>query len=231
VLAKAGYGARPRAEAIVREGRVRIDGRIVDDPGHPVEPTSEVVLDGARLREVDRHYFLLHKPRGVDCQERRHAGRWLGDLLPDTCVGLEPAGRLDTRARGLLLVSNDLWWNARVAENADLERRYEIVVRGTVRTLVLDLLRAGVTVPSQGTFRPESVRVAGESEQQTTLVIGVRGGHHRQVRAVLTSLRLEIVSLARTGLGPLDLERLAPGDFRELATAEIGQLARGGSDG
>jgi len=231
VLAKAGYGARPRAEQLVRTGRVTVAGRAVRDPGQPVRPEDEIPLDGAPLREVARAYLVLHKPRGVDCQERHHSHRWVGDLLPGDLVGLEPAGRLDTRARGLLLVSNDLWWNARVAGSEALERRYEVVVRGQVNSIALELVRGGVSLPSQGMFRPQRVRVLLEDARQTVLEVVVRGGHHRQVRAVFTTLRHDVLSLSRTGLGPVDLGELVPGAHRALTATEVSRLVPGGRHG
>ncbi len=231
ILAKAGYGARPRAAQLVQAGRVAVAGKVVRDPARAVEPDLAITLDGEPLREAPRLYLALHKPRGVDCQERPHAGRWIGDLLPPEAVGLEPAGRLDPRARGLMLVSNDLWWNARVAEATDLERRYQIVVRGSIDRMALDLVRTGVSLPSQGTVRPLWVQVRQETGRQTTVEVAVRGGHHRQIRTVFTTLRYEVLSMVRSGFGPLDLEALAPGASRPLTPVEVQQLARGGSHG
>ncbi len=229
VLAKAGYGARPRTESLVRGGRVTVDGHPVRNPGQAVGPDSDIRLDGTRLCEVPRIYLALHKPAGVDCQDRRPTGRWIGDLLPPGAVGLEPAGRLDVRARGLLVVSNDLWWNSRIAEGPDLERRYRIVVRGQVNAMALDLLRSGVNLPSQGTVRPLRVQVVREETRRTTLEVAMLSGHHRQIRAVFTTLRHEVLSMVRSGLGPLDLGPLAPGASRDLTVEEIRQLAQGGS--
>jgi 23S rRNA pseudouridine2605 synthase len=225
VLAKAGYGARPRTEALVRAGRIAVDGQVELDPSRPVERAHELCLDGALLREAPRRYLLLHKPAGVECQERAHAGSWVGDYLPDDAVGLEPAGRLDARARGLLLFSNDLGWNDEISSDRSLERRYEIVVRGAVSSMVLDVVRAGVSLPGQGVFRPQRVELLVAEEDRSTLRLHVRGGHHRQVRAVFTVLRHDVLSIVRWGLGAVDLATTPPGAWRDLDPEEIRQLA------
>lgn len=226
VLSKAGYGARPRAELLVRSGRISVDGQVELDPARPVDRDHELRLDEQLLCEAPRRYLALHKPRGVDCQERKHAGRWIGDYLPRDAVGLEPAGRLDTRARGLLLVSNDLGWNAAISGDPNLERRYEVVVSGQVSRMTLDVVSAGMNLPGQGNFRPQQVDLIVADEERSILRLQVRGGHHRQLRTVFTMLRHEVQSIVRTGLGPVDLVSLAPGAWRQLEARVIRQLAR-----
>lgn len=226
VLAKAGYGARPRTEALVRAGRITIDGRLESDPAFAVDRTQELRLDGEILREAERRYLALHKPAGIDCQERRRAGRWIGDYLPEAIVGLEPVGRLDVRARGLMLVSNDLGWNVQISGDQNLERRYEVVVSGRLSSLALDVVRSGMSLSGQGTFRPHRVDILVADEERTRLEICLRKGHHRQMRSAFTMLRHPVLSTVRTGVGPVDLADLPSGATRDLEPAEIQRLAR-----
>ncbi|HOX24828.1 MAG TPA: S4 domain-containing protein [Candidatus Krumholzibacteria bacterium] len=230
ILAKAGFGARPRTEALVRAGRLTVNGLVVRDPALAVEPGDEIRLDGEVLREAQRRYLILFKPPGTECQASRGC-RSVFDYLPASAVGLEPAGRLDARARGLLLFSNDQWWNTRVAENPDLERRYEVVVTGPMSPMELDVLRGGMNLPSQGPFKPLRVDVVAAANDRTSLLLVLRGGHHRQIRPVLTALRHEVLWVARTGIGPVTLHGLAPGQWRDLTALEIHRLARIPADG
>jgi len=227
VLAKAGYGARTRTEDLVRAGRVAVDGRVASDPATAVEPGQEIRLDGNLLCEAPRRYVAMSKPSGADCQARRGVGRSVHDYLPADAVGLEPAGRLDARARGLLLLSNDQWWNTRVAQDPTLERTYEVLVSGTVSTVELDVIRAGMILPSLGSFKPVRADVLAEEDQRTRLVMVLRGGQQRQIRPVLITLRHEVLWLVRTGIGAVTLKGLHPGQWRELTDAEVRQLARG----
>lgn len=226
VLAKAGYGARPRAEALVQAGRLTVDGRVVRDPAQPVTARSEIRLDGQILCEAVRHYLAMNKPAGVDCQpggsvHLRHVGRYLGGEM----VGLESAGRLAVSLRGLILLSNDLWWNTRVCQNAGLARSYEVFLKGRVSGGELAVINAGMVLPSRGHFRAESIVVVDQREQGTLIDLTVKGGHDRQIRNAFTTLHREVLWMARTALGPVTLQGLAGGQFRALTAAEIDALA------
>ena len=224
VLAKAGYGSRLRTEAIVRSGRVTIGGRVVRDPGHAVGPDSTVHLDGEVLREAERHYLALNKPGGLDCAQLHDPARWI--LPPEAdLAGLEPAGRLDMRARGLLLLSNDLWWNTQVSQNAALVRGFDVLIAGQVSSMELDVIRAGMTVSPHGHFKPLRAEVAAQQEAGTLVRVDVRGGHIRQVRAAFIALRRRVLGLARVQVGPVDLQGLTTGRHRSLNAAEMRAMA------
>ena len=231
VLAKAGYGARPRAEALICLGRVTIDGKVERNPGRAVSADHEIRLDGEILCEAHRCYLALHKPTGVDCQPQYGASLWVGDMLPADVVGLEPAGRLDARARGLLLISNDLHWNTVVSQTMDLERGYEVRVSGTVTAMALDVIRAGMSIPGQGPFRPLRVAILSEDKRGTLVGVKVRGEHHRQVRTAFSLLRHDVLSVVRTAIGPVELAGLAAGGTRELTSIEVRRLGLAGAKG
>ncbi len=225
VLAKAGYGARPCTEALVRAGRLTVDGRVVRDPGHGTVPENEVRLDGEVLREAARNYLVLHKPPGANCRLQENRERSKQVTLPEALVGLEPAGRLASRSRGLLLLSNDLWWNTRVSQNARLDRCYEALVSGAVKGNELDVMRAGMLLPASGHFKVEKADVVAEKDQGTLIRLTMCGGHERQIRGAFSMLRHDLLRLARVALGPVDLTGLASGQFRSLTPSEIGTLA------
>lgn len=224
VLAKAGYGSRLRTEAMVRAGRVTIAGRVVRDPGHAVGPDSAIHLDGEVLREAERRYFVVNKPGGLDCAQLHDAARWIMPPQADL-AGLEPAGRLDVRARGLLLLSNDLWWNTQVSQNATLVSGFEVLVSGQLSTVELDVVRAGMTMAAHGAFKPLRAEIAAQQDTSTLVRIDARGGHIRQVRAAFVSLRRRVLSLVRVALGPVDLQGLSSGRHRALNAAEVRALA------
>ena len=225
VLAKAGYGSRPRAEEMVGLGRVAVDGVVVTDPGHAVDRGSDIRLDGEVLREAARRYLVMHKPAGVACAPTG-SHRWIGHFLPRDAVGLEPVGRLDNRNRGLLLVTNDQWWRTAVAQSESLPRRYRVTVAGAVPPLALDLMRAGVAVPGQGRFRPTELQLVATDSQRTVVDVTLPGSHHRAVAAAFQMLRHEVMAVVRTGLGPVRLGDLAAGEWRDLTPDEVQQLDR-----
>lgn len=224
LLAKAGYGARPRTEALVRQGRLTVDGRVVRDPGHPVEPESAVRLDGEVLREAPRHYLAMHKPGGVECQPQGGSRNDVGRYLTADLIGLEAAGRVAARSRGLLLLSNDHWWNTLVCANDRLERGYEVLIDGQVGRAELDVICAGMHLPALGHVRADLAVVVGERPEGSVVRVSIRGGHDRQIRASFAAVRRQVLRQVRISLGPVTLHGLDGGQHRALNAAEIRAL-------
>lgn len=225
LLARAGYGARPRTEAMVRQGRLRVDGQVVTDPGLKITSESDVWLDQVPLCEAPRRYLALNKPPGCDSQIDSSGWRGLAHLLPSGAVGLEPAGRLDTRTGGLLLISNDQDWNGHVRESTSLERCYEVLVSGQLNAMVLDVIEAGISLPNRGVFRPHRAELLAQDGDRARVLIALRGDHVRKVRAAFGSLLYEVLQLTRVSVGPVGLGALPRGRHRDLTDDEYRQLA------
>jgi len=224
LLSRAGYGARPRTEAMVRQGRLRVDGEVVTDPGFKITSESDVRLDEAPLREAPRRYLALNKPPGCECQIDGPGWRGLAHLLPADAVGLEPAGRLDARTGGLLLISNDQEWNRHVSESTTLERCYEVQVSGQMNAMVLDVIEAGISLPNRGLFRPHRAELLDQEGDRARVLIALRGDHIRKVRAAFGSLLYEVLRLTRVSIGPVVLGALPRGRHRDLTDDECRQL-------
>lgn len=224
-MAKAGYGARPRAEALIRSGRVTVAGHVVRDPGQAVGPDCEIHLDGLVLCEAPRHYLLLNKPAGLECHHLRDRSRWIGPLPAADLSGLEPAGRLDGRASGLLLLSNDLWWNDAVCRNQGQVRGFEVLVEGKLNAAEFDVIRAGLSVPNVGAFKPLRLDSVSSSGRNTRVRLDVRDVPIRQVRGVFKALRHQVLHLSQVMVGPVEVHGIASGRHRHLTLAEIHALA------
>jgi 23S rRNA pseudouridine2605 synthase len=225
VLAKAGYGARPRALALVQAGRITVDGHVVRDGGHAVSPQSDIRLDGEILREAVRQYIVMNKPSGIACQQNTNYEHSVINYLPGDMVGLEPAGRLATRARGLVVMSNDLWWNTRVTQNRRLQRGYEVLVSARIGESEFGVLSAGMSLPGHGFFKADAVCLISEQEQGFLVSLKTTGGHDRHIRSAFKALRHEVVRLTRVSLGSVILDGLISGRFRTLSDQEVLSLA------
>lgn len=225
VLAKAGYGARSRSQALVQAGRVSVDGRIVRDAGHAVTPQSEIRIDGEILREAARQYLAFHKPSRVDCQHLATNEYSIASYFPADLLGIEPAGRLAVRARGLILLSNDLWWNNRVCHNGQIERVFEALVKGRVCEIELAVMTAGAMLPGLGFFKTEEAVLLDRRDDGSLIRLSMKGGHDGQIRSAFKALRLEVLRLTRVALGPVNLNGLMCGRFRFLSGREISALA------
>lgn len=224
-IAKSGRASRAQAEAMVHSGRVKVDGKVVFDPAHPVGPETAVVVDGEPLSEVVRRYFAFHKPlHVVTTAAERERRRAMGDFFPSGIPGLRPAGRLDAETTGLVLVSNDAIWNDNAAGGAGFEKEYQVKVSGSLNQLELDVLSAGLHIPKIGFVRPLSLGVESSGTDETTLRVVTRDGKNRQIRRLFSVLRHEVLSLHRVRIGPVSLGDLPPGGMRPLTAAEVEQI-------
>ena len=234
VVAKAGYGSRAHAEAMVRAGRITVDGVTVADPGLAVDTTSRITLDGRQLVEAPRRYFAFHMPAQITSYSagrgpaRVRTGTWV--LPPQVCEsgpGLEPVGRLDPRSSGLVLVSNDHWWNAAIAGHRRLEREFVVRVQGEVRDADVSIMLGGMHLQGMGYIRPSQVRVLTREAEATRLALVLRGAKIRQVRGIFQSLRLELLELVVVRIGAVRLGELGLSQTRPLSRAEIQAMLLG----
>jgi len=230
VLSKRGIASRSVAASWVLAGRVSIDGRVVTDPEFPVRlDQAGLRLDGQPLPEARPTYLMLNKPRGLvttaaDEQGRDTVYRCLGEGLP--WVG--PVGRLDKASEGLLLMSNDPAWAARITDPATgPAKTYHVQVAGRPDAALPGRLQAGVDVDGQR-LAAASARELRAGDRNAWLEVVLDEGRNRQIRRLLGALDLPVLRLVRVGIGGLALGDLAKGQWRPLADDEIDALARRG---
>ena len=221
-LMKAGYGTRKQTEAMVLQGRLMIDGRPAGDPRAMVKPDSEVLLDGTPLPVVERCYFAFHKPLRVVCTAADGPGRKLVEVyFPKNQPGLQPAGRLDGRTMGLMLVSNDQSWNNLITQSSALEQEYRIQIEGVLTDQEIAIITAGIHLPKIGVLSPVSLKVVEKLNNRTVVSMVVKGGRVRQIRRVFATLRHKVLVLRRVRVGEVLLGEMFPGELRPLSKAEV----------
>lgn len=217
-LARAGVASRRDAEAMISEGRVKVNGRLLDTPAFKVRPTDRIEVDGAPLPEAERtRLFLLHKPAGVVTTSRDPEGRrTVFDILPPGLPRLITVGRLDINTEGLLLLTND----GGLARMLELPatgwlRRYRVRVHGSVDPVALAELEQGIAVDGvfYGAIEATLDRKQGSN---AWLTLGLREGKNREVRNVLGALGLEVTRLIRVSYGPFQLGALPEGAVQEI---------------
>ena len=217
-LSRAGVASRREAEALIADGRVRVNGHVLDTPAHTVGPGDRIEIDGQPIPEVERtRLFLFHKPAGVVTTNRDPEGRrTVFDVLPPDLPRLMTIGRLDINTEGLLLLTND-GGLARVLElpQTGWMRRYRVRVHGEVDESALAGLKDGIAV--DGVFYG-AVEAALERVQGTNawLTVGLREGKNREVKNIMAALGLEVTRLIRISFGPFQLAELPEGEIREL---------------
>ena len=231
ILARAGIASRRKAEELIRQGRVKVNGEVVRQLGIKVDPNhSRIEVDG-RLVKIPNEfvYIALHKPRGyVTTRKDQHVPyeRTVMSLLPPEYQHLHYVGRLDRDSEGLLLLTNDGELTHLVTHpRHHLEKRYIVTVNGVVTDEHLYRLSRGVTLDDHRKHRAK-VRILSRQRNATTLEMVIHEGRKRQIRRMLQVVGLKVCRLVRIAVGPIKLGDLPAGKFRHLTKREVEALKR-----
>lgn len=227
VLAAAGIASRRASEAMIAEGRVEVNGRLVLEQGLRVDPDrDEIRVDGSRIPPPRRHaYLVLNKPRGVVSTMDDPEGRpTLVDFLGGRRERLFHVGRLDTDTEGLIILTNDGEFAHRLAHPSyEVPKTYLAVVEGKVDRRTIQRLTKGITL-DDGPVRPDRVRLRNAAEDRSMVEVVLHEGRYRIVRRMFDSVGHPVRDLARIAIGPVRLGRLPSGELRELSREELGSL-------
>jgi 23S rRNA pseudouridine2605 synthase len=226
-IAQCGVCSRRRAEELISEGRVSVNGSVVTQLGTKVTDSDVVEVDAARVRPQEFIYLVMHKPKGVVTTMSDERGRrTVADLLPRLDAVVKPVGRLDKDTEGLLLFTNDGDLAKRLTHPSHgFEKEYEAVVRGRVSERALDRLRNGVRIERRMTS-PAVVEVIAEDRGTTKLRIVLKEGWKRQVRLMCEAVGNDVVDLRRVRFGPLKLKGMQPGECRILSGKLLDELRK-----
>ena len=225
-MAECGVASRRRAEEMILEGKVTVNGVLIDQMGVQVQEGDEVRVEGRLIRpEGEKRYVMYHKPAGevttVSDPEGRAA---VLDHFRDYPVRLYPVGRLDYDSEGLLLLTNDGALTERMLHPSHLvEKTYLARVTGQVSMDSVRQLRAGVMLDDHKTA-PAKVRIIKEETFATVVLVTIHEGRNRQVRRMFEALGHRVLQLRRVKFGPLELGDLPRGQWRELTAEEVRRL-------
>ena len=220
VVSRAGLASRRDAEEWIVQGRVTVNGRVINSPALDVTANDVITVDGKPLPPRERtRLFMFHKPRGLMTTHADPEGRpTVFDNLPEGLPRLISIGRLDFNTEGLLLLTND-GGLARALELPDTGwlRRYRVRAHGEVTQAQLDELKKGVEVNG---VKYGSIDATLERDQGANvwLVFAIREGKNREVRNVMAHLGLEVNRLIRVSYGPFRLGELGEGEVEEVKT-------------
>ncbi len=228
-LAAAGFGSRRACEALIRDGKISINGHFVRDLATIVKPGDDVRVAGKPPpRPARAAYLLLHKPKGVVCTRSDERKRTtIFDFVPGHFGRLFHVGRLDKDSEGLILLTNDGSLAHRLTHPAhEVEKEYEVLLDKPFDPEKLPRLLRGIVIES-GRTRAERVRIVAP----TLVNVVLRQGLKRQIRLMFLKLGYEVKRLVRTRIGRLTLGSLPPGQWRVLDQREVALLRGEGTKG
>ena len=226
VLAYAGVASRRKAEELIQQGRVTVNGKVITQLGTKVDPDrDEIRVDGERIRTAPSFvYIMVNKPRGVlSVMEDDRDRKSLGDLV-SAPTRLYPVGRLDASSEGLILLTDDGGLaNLLTHPRYQHEKEYLVLVNGRPSDSTLEAWRRGVLLDEKLTA-PARVGVVRGQGDSTLLRVAMYEGRKRQIRRVASLLGHPVRELTRVRLGPLQLGTLETGQWRYLTPKEVREL-------
>ncbi|KPK00387.1 MAG: pseudouridine synthase [Desulfobacterales bacterium SG8_35] len=229
VLAKAGIASRRKAEELIKEGRVRVDGRVVTEMGIRVDTDNQdIECNGIPVSsQEEKVYILLHKPAGFLSTVHDPQGRPIvTDLIHNVKERVYPVGRLDQDTEGALLLTNDGELAQKILHPShEVKKTYVARVKGNPDTKKLESLAKGIDLEGRKTW-PADIKVLCAEAQATTIKIVIHEGRKRQVRKMFEAVGHPVLQLKRTAYGQLELGNLEPGKYRFLSPEDIKKMFR-----
>lgn len=226
VLSQGGITSRRKAESMIREGRVTVNGFTVRELGFKVKPEDTICVDGKTIHWPKRYrYLMVYKPRGYVTTMSDPQGRpTVADLVKNIPERLYPVGRLDYDSEGLLFMTNDGDFAFRVQHpRFQVPKVYRVKVKGHFSPSEEKDLWNGIRL-KDGLFKPEEIKIEKILPRNTWLLISVKEGRNRVIRRALESLGFQVIRLIRIRIGTIELGALKPGRYRNLEEREISEL-------
>ncbi len=223
-LAGCGTGSRKHATGVIREGRVRVNGEVIADPGHKISEDAEVTLDDKALIYERYSYYMLNKPKGCVSAVKDNLSDTVVSLLTGVNTnGLFPVGRLDKDTEGLLIITNDGdLCHAIISPKRHVNKVYRVICDKPLPKDAAKVFEKGVDIGDETPCLPAILKDTGKSEGKPSYEVTVTEGRFHQVKRMFYSLGSTVTDLKRISVGGVDLDpELKVGEFRALTHEEL----------
>ncbi|MDD5495829.1 MAG: pseudouridine synthase [Candidatus Omnitrophica bacterium] len=227
-IARAGFCARRKADALIKEGKVSVAGEVVREPWHEVGDRQTVTVNGRRVALEKNVYLIVNKPKGVTVTlEDKFAEKKITDNIPKRYGRVYPVGRLDKDSRGLILLTNDGDLCYRLTHpKFEVEKEYIVLVRGEIDEATAGRLKRGIESDGE-LLKVISLTVLGTKAGKTRVRVIASEGKKRHIRRLFDEVGITVLDLKRVRIGALALSGLEEGSFREMAKDAIYRLTLG----
>lgn len=225
-IAEAGYTSRRKAEELIKEGKVEVDGKIVKELGTKVSGKERIIVEGNLLKKEEKEYYLLNKPREVITSVSDDKNRKTVVDLIETDKRIYPVGRLDYDTTGVLLLTNDgEFANILMHPNSKIDKVYIAKIRGIIKGDAINKLKNGVIIDGKKTEKCRVKLRKTDLKNNTSMVeVTIHEGRNHQVKKMFDAVGFEVLKLKRERFGIFTLQGLTSGDYRRLSPKEVAKI-------
>lgn len=224
VIANSGYCSRRKAEELILEGKVFVNGSVIRELGTKVSHDDEIEVDGLSIKKDHNYeYYLLYKPRGVVTTTNDDKGRKTVVDLIDTTARIYPVGRLDYDTTGVLLLTNDgVFANGLMHPANEIDKVYIAKVEGILSGYDVKRLKSGIVIDGRKTAKCH-VKVRSVDKKKNTCIVElvIHEGRNHQVKKMMEAVGKKVIKLKRERFGIFDLSGLKASEYRRLTAKEV----------
>lgn len=224
VIANSDYCSRRKAEELIKNGKVMVNGKKIEELGFKVDGNDIITVENKILKKENKEYILLYKPRGVVTTTSDEKGRKTVLDLIETNKRLYPVGRLDYDTSGLLLLTNDgELTNILIHPKNEIDKVYIAKINGIMNGFEIKTLEKGVLIDGKKTA-PCKVKVRKKEKDSSIIELTIHEGKNHQVKKMFETIGFKVLKLKREKLAFLNLSGLKPGEYRYLSIKEVKML-------
>jgi len=227
VIANLGYCSRRKAEQLILEGKVKVDGKIIDQLGTKIKGNETIEVENTILdNNKNYEYYLLNKPREVVTTTKDEFGRKTVVDLIKTTTRIYPVGRLDYDTTGLLLLTNDgTLANMLMHPKSNIDKTYIAKIEGLISGYSIKKLRQGIIIDGKKTSKARvKLKSADKKTNKSIVEITIHEGKNHQVKKMFESVGHNVIKLRREKYAIFDIKELKTGEYRKLTNKEIAIL-------
>ena len=225
-ISESGYTSRRKAEELIRNGKVKVNGKLITEMGYQVSGNDTITVEGTTINREEKDYILLYKPRGVVTTTSDDKDRKTVLDLIDTKKRIYPVGRLDYDTTGVLLLTNDgELTNILIHPSNDVEKVYVAKIEGILSKDDITKLSKGVMVDGRKTSKAVvKVEKVDKKNNVSYVKLIIHEGRNHQVKKMFEAIGYTVVKLKRENFAFLNLNGLKSGEYRYLSTHEVKML-------
>lgn len=218
-IASLNIASRREADKLIKDGKVKVNGNIVNNPAIQVEEKDKIICEIEDYKS-EKIYIKLNKPIGYVVSNNKKEGKPIYKLLDEKLKNLYPVGRLDKDSKGLILFTNDGIFSRKIiGENSDCEKEYYVKLNDNISDGALKKLEFGISLDGKK-LKPATVKRVSKNSFNIIL----KEGKNRQIRRMCEKVGFEVILLKRIRIAEIYLNELKEGDFEYLTKEEINSI-------